>query len=76
MDQEPGMEHREEADRLEREADKLEQESTRVGDKIDDAREDWKAKEGDVAVPGAQPDLEETLGENEDEQNDDDDEES
>lgn len=68
MNEEPGMEHREEADRLEREAEKLEQESSRVGDTIEDAREDWKAKEGDVAVPGAQPDLEEALSGEEDEQ--------
>ena len=68
MDEEQGLEHREQVDRLEREAEKLEQESARVGDKIEEARGDWKAKEGDVAVPGAQPDLEKVLNEEADEE--------
>ena len=70
MEEETGMEHREQADHLEREAEKLEQESARVSDKIDDAREDWRAKEGDVSVPGAQPDLEKELDEEEQEEKD------
>ena len=50
------MEHEERAEELEREADKLEEESERVGDRIEEARSDWEAKEDDAAVPGAQPD--------------------
>ena len=48
------MEHDEHAQELEREAEKLEQHSDVIGGHIDDARQDWKAKEKDPAVPGAQ----------------------
>jgi hypothetical protein len=44
---------------MERDADRLEEESDRVGDQIDDARQDWEAKEQDPSVPGAQPDPDE-----------------
>jgi hypothetical protein len=47
------------SERLERDAGRLEEESERVGQVIDDARRDWKSKEQDTAVPGAQPDPEE-----------------
>jgi hypothetical protein len=50
------MEHREQADRLEREADRMERESERVGEHIDESRREWEAREEDSSVPGAQPD--------------------
>jgi hypothetical protein len=51
------MEHDDRASRLEREADDMEEQGERVADQIDDAKADWKAKEQDASVPGAQPDL-------------------
>lgn len=45
--------HEEQAERLEREAKKMERESERMGDRIDEARDDWEAKEQDTQVPGA-----------------------
>jgi hypothetical protein len=50
------MEHEEHAEELEREADKLDEHAEEVGEDIDDARREWKAKEDDPSVPGAQPD--------------------
>lgn len=55
----PRMEHREQADRLERDAGRLEEESGRIGKQIEEARWEWDAKQGDPSVPGAQPDPEE-----------------
>lgn len=52
---EQGVEHDEQADRLEREADKLEQESSRVGDDIEQAKREWEQRQEDSSVPGAQP---------------------
>ena len=49
------MEHEEQADRMEEDADKLEQHSEQLGERIDDVQDDWKHKEQDVSVPGAQP---------------------
>jgi hypothetical protein len=49
------MEHEERANRMEREADRMEEESERVGEDIDEARDEWEAKEQDPDVPGAQP---------------------
>jgi hypothetical protein len=49
-------EHDEQAEDLEREADHLEEHSDKVGERIDDTRRDWEAKEQDPSVPGAQPD--------------------
>ena len=49
------MEHNEQAGRLEHEADRMEEESERVGDHIENAREEWEAKQRDPRVPGAQP---------------------
>ena len=40
------MEHEEE----------MQRESERVGREIEDARDDWEAKQKDTSVPGAQPD--------------------
>jgi hypothetical protein len=53
------MEHDEQADRLEEDADKLEQHNERLGERIDDIRDDWERKEQDASVPGAQPDPDE-----------------
>jgi hypothetical protein len=50
------VEHEEHAEELEREADKLEQHSEKVGERIEEARREWEAKEDDATVPGAQPD--------------------
>ncbi len=44
------------ADELEGRADTLDRQSQRLGDQIDDAREDWRRKRADAAVPGATPD--------------------
>ena len=57
------MEHEEQADRLEKEADKLEEFSEEVGDRIDETRDDWQAKESDASVPGAQEPDEEKVEE-------------
>jgi hypothetical protein len=53
--EEPSMEHRKQADRLEREAERMERESERVGGHIEESRAEWEAKEEDSSVPGAQP---------------------
>jgi hypothetical protein len=50
------VEHEEQAERMERDAERMEHDSDRVGDRIDEARKDWEAKEQDASVPGAQPD--------------------
>ena len=58
------MEYEEQADRMEEDADKLEHHSDQLGERIEDAKDDWERKEKDVAVPGAQPepdDEEESL---------------
>jgi hypothetical protein len=49
------MEHEKRAREMEREAGRMEEESERVGEDIDDARDEWEAKERDPGVPGAQP---------------------
>jgi hypothetical protein len=49
------MEHREQADRLERETDRMERESERVGEHIEESRSEWEAREEDSSVPGAKP---------------------
>jgi hypothetical protein len=53
------VEHEEQADQMEREADRLEEHTEKVGDRIEDVKGDWEAKESDASVPGAQPDPEE-----------------
>ena len=50
------IEHDEKAEELEREAESLEHDSERIGERIDETRRDWAAKEQDPTVPGAQPD--------------------
>ncbi len=62
------IERDEKAEELEREADSLEHDSERVGERIDETRRDWAAKEQDPTVPGAQPDPDD-----EDESSDEDD---
>ena len=47
------MDHEEHADRVERELGDMERLSERLGDAIEDAREDWEHKKGDSSVPGA-----------------------
>ena len=46
-------EHREHAARLETEADKLAAQSERLGEDIEETREDWEARQRDASVPGA-----------------------
>jgi hypothetical protein len=36
--------------------EEMQRESERVGRDIEEAREDWEAKQHDTSVPGAQPD--------------------
>jgi hypothetical protein len=50
------VEHEEQAEQMEHDAERMEHDSERVGDHIDDARQEWEAKEQDPSVPGAQPD--------------------
>jgi hypothetical protein len=54
------MEHDEQAERLEREAQEMERRSEDVGDRIEETKRDWEAKEDDPSVPGARPDPEES----------------
>ncbi len=44
---------------MEREAARMEKEGERLDDRIDETGKDWKAKEDDGAVPGAQSSDEE-----------------
>jgi hypothetical protein len=37
----------------ERDVEEMEERSERLGDEIDDAREDWQRKQADSSVPGA-----------------------
>ncbi len=53
------MEHEEQTEKLSSELERLDEHSDEVGERIDDARRDWEAKEDDPTVPGAQPDPEE-----------------
>ena len=54
------MEHDEQAERLEREAQDMERRSEEVGDRIEETKRDWEAKEEDPSVPGARPDPDES----------------
>jgi hypothetical protein len=49
------VEHEEQAQELEAEAQRLEEDSERVGGHIEETRRDWKQKERESSVPGAQP---------------------
>ena len=44
---------------MERDAAEMEEQSDKVGERIEEARSDWKAKEQDPSIPGAQPDPDE-----------------
>jgi hypothetical protein len=46
-------EYERQADAAERELDDMEERADKLGDHIDDARQDWEAKKGDSKVPGA-----------------------
>jgi len=46
-------EYERQADAAERELDDMEERADKLGDDIDDAREDWEAKKADSKVPGA-----------------------
>ena len=48
--------HERRADELERETDDLAERSDRLGQDIDETREDWKRKQRDPGVPGAEGD--------------------
>jgi hypothetical protein len=50
------MEHEQQGERLESELERLDEHSDEVGERIDETRREWEAKEDDPAVPGAQPD--------------------
>ena len=44
---------------MERDADEMEEHSDKVGERIEETRRDWEAKEQDPSIPGAQPDPDE-----------------
>jgi hypothetical protein len=46
-------EYEQQADAAERELADMEERSGRLGDQIDEAKQDWDAKKADSAVPGA-----------------------
>jgi hypothetical protein len=48
-------EHRELADAAEREAGDLERSSEQLGEEIGEVRSDWRRKQADPDVPGAEP---------------------
>jgi hypothetical protein len=50
------MEHEEQACEMERDADEMEEHSDKVGERIEETRREWEAKEQDPTIPGAQPD--------------------
>jgi hypothetical protein len=52
------MEHEDQTEKLSKELERLDEHSDEVGERIDEARRDWEAKEDDPSVPGAQPDPE------------------
>ena len=41
---------------MERDADEMEEHSEDVGERIEETRREWEAKEQDPSIPGAQPD--------------------
>lgn len=56
----PSVEHEEQAERLEHEAEGMAEDSEKVGEHIEGTRREWKAKEEDRSVPGAQPEDDES----------------
>jgi hypothetical protein len=53
------MEHEERAREMERDADRMEEHSDKLGERIEETRREWEAKEQDPSIPGAQPDPDE-----------------
>ena len=53
------MEHDEQARKMERDAAEMEEHSDKVGERIEETRKEWEAKEQDPSIPGAQPDPDE-----------------
>jgi hypothetical protein len=51
-------EHEEHADRLDRSVEDMQRQSDRLGEEIQDARDDWERKQRDSSVPGASGDPE------------------
>lgn len=47
---------------MERDVDKLEEHADEVGERIEETRREWEAKEQDPSIPGAQPDPDEEKG--------------
>jgi len=45
----------EQADRMEREAERMDERSSELGKEVRGQRSDWKSKQQEDAVPGAQP---------------------
>jgi hypothetical protein len=41
---------------MERDAEEMEEHSDQVGERIEETRREWEAKEQDPTIPGAQPD--------------------
>jgi hypothetical protein len=56
-------EHERPADEVERELDDMEQQGERLGEEIDQTRQDWARKQQDPSVPGAGGDPEQAEGE-------------
>jgi hypothetical protein len=56
-------EHERRADEVERELDDMEHQAERLGDEIDETRENWEHKQRDPSVPGAAGDPERAEGE-------------
>ena len=50
------------AEEMEAEIEELEKHSTEVGEDIEATEAEWKRKQADPAVPGAEPDDEEDAG--------------
>ena len=42
---------------MQSDADEMQERSEKLGDRIDETRSDWRSKQQDDAVPGAQPPL-------------------
>jgi phage shock protein A len=49
-------EHEQQADAAERQLEDMERRSDQLGNEIDEARQDWRAKQSDSSVPGASGD--------------------
>ena len=56
MSEEETLPHERQAAEADELAAEFESRTEELGNRIDDAREDWEAKKADAAVPGAPPD--------------------